>query len=84
MPVTVKIIFKCILALSSCMIASHARRAQGGVILVLRSSGIQSAINTSARNASFETPSEQFLYEGRRHHCAGGPNIINVFSFSKA
>ena len=28
--------------------------------------------------------SEQFLYEERRHHCASGSNIINVFSFSKA
>ncbi len=24
---------------------------------------------------------EQFMFDGRRHHCLGGPNIINVFSF---
>eukprot|EP00878_Enallax_costatus_P016901 GHUV01017742.1.p1 GENE.GHUV01017742.1~~GHUV01017742.1.p1 ORF type:complete len:450 (+),score=122.28 GHUV01017742.1:1027-2376(+) len=27
---------------------------------------------------------EDFLYEGRTHHCISGPNVINVFSFSKA
>lgn len=27
---------------------------------------------------------EDFLYEGRSHHCISGPNVINVFSFSKA
>ncbi|GBF95700.1 aspartate aminotransferase [Raphidocelis subcapitata] len=27
---------------------------------------------------------EQFMFEGRRHHALGGPNIINLFSFSKA
>lgn len=27
---------------------------------------------------------EHFLYEGRNHHCISGPNVIHVFSFSKA
>lgn len=27
---------------------------------------------------------EDFLYEGRRHHTVSGPNVISVFSFSKA
>lgn len=27
---------------------------------------------------------EDFVYKGRSHHCMSGPNILNVFSFSKA
>lgn len=27
---------------------------------------------------------EQFVYEGRSHHCAAGAHVINLFSFSKA
>jgi len=27
---------------------------------------------------------EHFVYEGREHHCIGGPHIIHLFSFSKA
>lgn len=27
---------------------------------------------------------EQFVYGGAKHACAAGPNVINVFSFSKA
>jgi hypothetical protein len=27
---------------------------------------------------------EDFLYEGRSHHTVSGPNVISVFSFSKA
>lgn len=27
---------------------------------------------------------EDFVYGGRSHHCLSGPNIINIFSFSKA
>ncbi len=26
---------------------------------------------------------EHFVYDGRTHHCIGGPNVLNVFSFSK-
>eukprot|EP00192_Tetraselmis_astigmatica_P012572 CAMPEP_0117669738 /NCGR_PEP_ID=MMETSP0804-20121206/12314_1 /TAXON_ID=1074897 /ORGANISM="Tetraselmis astigmatica, Strain CCMP880" /LENGTH=405 /DNA_ID=CAMNT_0005477859 /DNA_START=200 /DNA_END=1417 /DNA_ORIENTATION=- len=27
---------------------------------------------------------EHFVYGGREHYCASGPNVINIFSFSKA
>jgi aspartate/methionine/tyrosine aminotransferase len=27
---------------------------------------------------------EDFLYEGRSHHTVAGPNVVSVFSFSKA
>jgi aspartate/methionine/tyrosine aminotransferase len=27
---------------------------------------------------------EDFLFEGRSHHTVSGPNVISVFSFSKA
>eukprot|EP01012_Entosiphon_sulcatum_P007131 TRINITY_DN13553_c0_g1_i1.p1 TRINITY_DN13553_c0_g1~~TRINITY_DN13553_c0_g1_i1.p1 ORF type:complete len:421 (-),score=50.73 TRINITY_DN13553_c0_g1_i1:6-1268(-) len=27
---------------------------------------------------------EDFVYDGREHHCVEGPNVINLFTFSKA
>lgn len=27
---------------------------------------------------------EHFVYDGRQHHCVGGPNVLHIFSFSKA
>lgn len=26
---------------------------------------------------------EDFVYEGRTHHCINSPNVIHIFSFSK-
>lgn len=55
--------------------------------VLLSQSEIQRAADLCSRAGSWlilDNTYEQFVYGGRQHHCASGPNIINVFSFSKA
>lgn len=55
--------------------------------VVLPKETLQAAASMCAAAGSWlilDNTYEDFLYDGYNHHCISAPNVINVFSFSKA